>query len=366
MKTKIKRHSRSALSILLTVCMLISCMTVGLIATDAARANSGTVGATADDDSVGADKVYITYVPNVSTYDNYWWFDGVNKQEMTGSGSVYTYTFPTDGATLEANTTYRFQIMVGGQHWVLDVDNVVDDTEYLLYEYERNDGHHSVNYATGTKSTITVTFDTSTNKISFSSTDPELTSYTYYIDGRFAVWNSTRTTRTATKMDNNTFKWDETSKNIPFTETATSGLYKVDTYSTIAELSVNTTNSEWFFFVGRSTNGGNIDEWYEPSAATNLTERDSDVNKPVTLYSSHTNAFLFNDSSNTNTNYVTIYFNVNTGKLYLAELENLKGIYLYAADANKDGEVDISDATTIQFSVAECPVPYPVGEVITE
>ena len=43
MKTKIKRHSRSALSILLTVCMLISCMTVGLIATDAARANSGTV-----------------------------------------------------------------------------------------------------------------------------------------------------------------------------------------------------------------------------------------------------------------------------------------------------------------------------------
>lgn len=51
---------------------------------------------------------------------------------------------------------------------------------------------------------------------------------------------------------------------------------------------------------------------------------------------------------------------------YLAELENLKGIYLYAADANKDGEVDISDATTIQLSVAECPVPYPVGEVITE
>ena len=43
MKTKIKRHSRSALSILLTVCILISCMTVGLIATDAARANSGTV-----------------------------------------------------------------------------------------------------------------------------------------------------------------------------------------------------------------------------------------------------------------------------------------------------------------------------------
>ena len=37
MKQKIKRHYRSAVSILLSVCMLISCMTVGLIATDAAR-----------------------------------------------------------------------------------------------------------------------------------------------------------------------------------------------------------------------------------------------------------------------------------------------------------------------------------------
>ena len=37
MKQKIKRHYRSAISVLLSVCMLISCMTVGLIATDAAK-----------------------------------------------------------------------------------------------------------------------------------------------------------------------------------------------------------------------------------------------------------------------------------------------------------------------------------------
>ena len=49
MKRKIKRHYRSAVSVLLSVCMLISCMTVGLIATDAAGASAsadGTVGAT--------------------------------------------------------------------------------------------------------------------------------------------------------------------------------------------------------------------------------------------------------------------------------------------------------------------------------
>ena len=45
MKTKIRRHYRSAVSVLLSVCMLISCMTVGLIATDAARVS--------DEESVG-------------------------------------------------------------------------------------------------------------------------------------------------------------------------------------------------------------------------------------------------------------------------------------------------------------------------
>ena len=37
MKTKIKRHSRAVMSVILAVSMLISCMTVGLIATDAAK-----------------------------------------------------------------------------------------------------------------------------------------------------------------------------------------------------------------------------------------------------------------------------------------------------------------------------------------
>ena len=48
MKTKIKRHSRSVISVILAVCMLVSCMTVGLIATDAAKVESESVGAGPD------------------------------------------------------------------------------------------------------------------------------------------------------------------------------------------------------------------------------------------------------------------------------------------------------------------------------
>ncbi len=54
MITKIKRHSRSAVSVVLVLCMLVSCMTVGLIATDAAKvANESTVAAKAQSESVG-------------------------------------------------------------------------------------------------------------------------------------------------------------------------------------------------------------------------------------------------------------------------------------------------------------------------
>lgn len=73
MKSKIKRHSRSALSIILAMSMLISCMMVGIIATDAAKVTDGgtEVGAR-DDDSVGAttglSEIYFT--PNAQWASN--------------------------------------------------------------------------------------------------------------------------------------------------------------------------------------------------------------------------------------------------------------------------------------------------------
>lgn len=51
---------------------------------------------------------------------------------------------------------------------------------------------------------------------------------------------------------------------------------------------------------------------------------------------------------------------------YLAELETLDAIHLYAADANEDKEVDIADATAIQMAVAKIPTGHPIGEVITK
>ena len=51
---------------------------------------------------------------------------------------------------------------------------------------------------------------------------------------------------------------------------------------------------------------------------------------------------------------------------YLAELETLDAIHLYAADANEDKEVDIADATAIQMAVAKISTGHTIGEVITK
>ena len=44
MKKQIKRFSKSTLAVVLTLCMLVSCMTVGIIATDAAKISDDEVG----------------------------------------------------------------------------------------------------------------------------------------------------------------------------------------------------------------------------------------------------------------------------------------------------------------------------------
>lgn len=51
---------------------------------------------------------------------------------------------------------------------------------------------------------------------------------------------------------------------------------------------------------------------------------------------------------------------------HVADLEFLDGIYLYAADINRDGVVDITDATELQRFLAEFDVDYPIGEVMTQ
>ena len=102
MKTKIKRHSRSVISVLLSVCMLISCMTVGLIATDAANVT--------DSETVGGNNSTITDYYFKGSFDNW------AQHYVNGSGEAFininttgTYEFVVktgDGTQRRANHTF--------------------------------------------------------------------------------------------------------------------------------------------------------------------------------------------------------------------------------------------------------------------
>lgn len=98
MKSKIKRHSRSVLSVILTLSMLVSCMMVGLIATDAARVtDSGTVGAKVDGEAVGRAETYTVYFDNsVYNWSHIYVYSGAS---MSISGKV-----SSPGASTEMTT----------------------------------------------------------------------------------------------------------------------------------------------------------------------------------------------------------------------------------------------------------------------
>ena len=66
MKTQFKRFSKSTISVLLAVCLLFSCMTVGIIATDAAKTADERVGAVDDSDTLGTNTTAVK-LPKATT-----------------------------------------------------------------------------------------------------------------------------------------------------------------------------------------------------------------------------------------------------------------------------------------------------------
>ena len=117
MKTKIKRHSRSVISVLLAVCMLISCMTAAMIATDAAKTEGETVGANADSEMVG-------YTGGRVKGD----WDSWTLHDATGDGFT---------VNLAADRTYKFVFIAGDNNDQFSSSTTISGT--TNYNFSRND-----------------------------------------------------------------------------------------------------------------------------------------------------------------------------------------------------------------------------------
>ena len=106
MKKRIIHLSKSTVSVILTLCMLVSCVTVGLIATDAAQlTDSQAVGANAESESVGATEVTVYFTPGGYSGANYY---RVNYCWRYKDGTEYWNYAPASdtGETIIGNSVF--------------------------------------------------------------------------------------------------------------------------------------------------------------------------------------------------------------------------------------------------------------------
>ena len=127
MKTKIKRHSRAVLSIVLTLCMIVSCMTVGMIATDAAKTADERVGAVDDSESVGA-------------ADDGESVGAVDDSDSVGANISTVYFFNTDNWASSNVKIHHWGGTATGTSWPGNV-MTQDSTFTKLYSYSPSNGY---------------------------------------------------------------------------------------------------------------------------------------------------------------------------------------------------------------------------------
>lgn len=138
MKTKIKRHSRSVLSVILAISLLISTMMVGLIATDAASSNDEPLGyssakiriATSSSGMSSATEYSVTLSSNKGSYtlsgaaaSTTYYFKIKSDNDVFGNASIgtnyntsYKLGFITGGSISDSNSCCTFKTTTAGDY----------------------------------------------------------------------------------------------------------------------------------------------------------------------------------------------------------------------------------------------------------
>ena len=209
MKTKIKRHSRAVMSVILAVSMLISCMTVGLIATDAAKVT--------DDEALGAATYYLYY-----RTDNKKDLSGMTAVQMTASGSNYvaSFTMPTgDNFDLGIGISSTPSSTMVTSSWTVNKDSGL--------KFANIEDNHGTRYIVGsvkTSGTVTVTYTPSSTISLTTAGGGSDGSKQYCLTGDSAITGTSSWTNNTTT---NKLTYNSTSKIYTITKTVsyTSGTF---------------------------------------------------------------------------------------------------------------------------------------------
>lgn len=163
-------------------------------------------------------------------------------------------------------------------------------------------------------------------------------SYNYYLEGRMEVYDSSeRDDDAKTSID-----WEHDSKDLKFVSTSTSGLYKLETYKTVAEL----TGHNYYFVLGRGTRSNAPTTFFRPYSDKTLKASDANKKFEGQWTGSWTNFagyhYIFNDSSSTNSDaLVTFYYNENSDQFYFMLTEQEYDTTIYVVDNSEWSALDI-------------------------
>ena len=155
MKTKIKRHSRSVISVILAVCMLVSCMTVGMIATDAAKVQSESVGDDAFLDTGTNVTVYydnsLTQWSNVyfrigrnDNYDNSIYTSSYEMTRFVGTSNIYKCSLSNKWEHYQAFQFSQEQGETGSGKSIYGVVGITICTEFKKFSMSANTSYYFV------------------------------------------------------------------------------------------------------------------------------------------------------------------------------------------------------------------------------
>lgn len=183
---------------------------------------------------------------------------------------------------------------------------------------------------------------------------------TYYIAGRFKVRASEdATTFTYTSTNSSTNNWSDTSKEIPFTYVG-DGLYKLDTYCTIKELSAQISNNSPYFLIydGTTKYVSNVSKTHDMQV--------HDESSQVTLktFSSDTtdDYLLFSDTTSTDTSLITLYLDTSGSSKKLYYVAESGKTPLAAPSIASDIKTLTTSNPTATITVT--PATYPEGMAV--
>lgn len=402
-----KFKSKSLISIILSIMMVISMIIVAIPA-NAAVINSVPVGAGAKSGIIPAgESIYYDFTANGSGRVNYcgggdngWaWHDedynvstGIIEVKLTSdmdfnvnaSGRNNTLCKTNNGGWKDLLTTVpgdgqnMVVVAADGKSYKWDTYGGSTTVKYNVSSSTTSHGSFTVSSASATQGTnvtittnpdegyivdaVTVTktdgADTVTvsgrdNSYSFTMPAADVTvnvtfkasttpTTQYYIGGRF----KTSTTDTFTGAD---YEWNADSENVPFVETETTGIYKVETGLTVADLSGQTIGKQDYFFL-ITAKSGTTTSYYGDSSVKGTYHSFQNYSNSSTSASLGTvsgaddkRLIKFNDPSAT-TGLVTIFLDTNGGmKLwYTTDGSSTPGKFIIEDKTDANGKLTFS------------------------